>query len=156
MVSVANWMEVLFTFSVNLRWTVTGTWEGSDASCKILTFLSALGPNMAAMALGALAVHVLLTTITGCQGNRLRHALVIGLFVLLSLPLPVSKVSSPTRGIFFFLLLVRSFWTSTHVARTNYVVFFRASGLPNSFSCRGVSSGQAVRLLEKSCLWEFL
>ncbi|XP_070207493.1 C-C chemokine receptor type 6-like [Littorina saxatilis] len=92
MVSVANWMEVLFTFSVNLRWTVTGTWEGSDASCKILTFLSALGPNMAAMALGALAVHVLLTTITGCQGNRLRHALVIGLFVLLSLPLPVSKL----------------------------------------------------------------
>ena len=93
LLAVGNWVEVLFRFGLQLGWHVTETWRGSEASCKLLLALDLLGPSLTGMALAALSLHVLLTAITGCQGERLRHALVIGLFVLLSLPLPLSRVS---------------------------------------------------------------
>lgn len=93
LLAVANWLDVLFRFAMDVGLQMTKTWEGSEASCKFLVFLRTMGPSLAAMAVAALALHVLLTAITGCQGDRLRHVLVMGLFVLLSLPLPLSQVS---------------------------------------------------------------
>ena len=93
LLAVANWLDVVFRFGVDLGWRLTEMWEGTEGSCKFLMFLRAMGSSLAAMSLAALSLHVLLTAITGCQGDRLRHMLVIGLFVLLSLPLPLSMVS---------------------------------------------------------------
>ena len=101
LMAVGNWVEVLFMWPVRLGVQLTSTWVGGDLSCKPLSLTAVLGPNVASMAVAALSVHVLLTAITGCHGNRLRHGLVIGLFLLLSLPFPVSKV----RLLFFLLLL---------------------------------------------------
>ena len=91
--TMGNCVEVLFTLTTQLGVTLTTTWVGGDASCKSLMMLTVLGPSVANMALAALAVHVLLTAMTGCHGNRLRHVLVLGLFLLLSLPYPVSRVN---------------------------------------------------------------
>ncbi|KAL8598118.1 hypothetical protein ACOMHN_030404 [Nucella lapillus] len=90
--TLANCIEVLFTLTYLLGSSIPQSWPGGDLSCKILMLMEPLGPSVANMALAASSVHVLLTAITGCQGNKLRHGLVLGLFVLLSLPLPVSKI----------------------------------------------------------------
>nr|KAG5711529.1 hypothetical protein BaRGS_025956 [Batillaria attramentaria] len=92
LLTVGNVLEVGFTVGLYLGWLETETWSSSRHACKFLVFMSTLGPNLANMALAALALHVLLTSITGNQGNRLRHALVLGLFVLLSLPLPLTQI----------------------------------------------------------------
>ena len=94
--AVGNWVEVLFMWPVRLGVQLTSTWVGGDLSCKPLSLTAVLGPNVASMAVAALSVHVLLTAITGCHGNRLRHGLVIGLFLLLSLPVSYTHLTLPT------------------------------------------------------------
>lgn len=89
----ANIVEVAFTVGLHLGWLETETWSGTREACKFLVFMSTLGPCLANMALAGMGVHVLLTSITGNQGSRLRHALVIGLFVLLSLPMPIAQIA---------------------------------------------------------------
>ncbi|XP_076444118.1 uncharacterized protein LOC143282383 [Babylonia areolata] len=92
MMTVGNCLEVLFTLTTLLGSAINESWLGGDISCKFLMFMNPLGPSIANMGLAASAMHVLLTAATGRHGNCLRHALVLGLFVLLSLPLPLSKI----------------------------------------------------------------
>ncbi|KAK7115836.1 uncharacterized protein [Littorina saxatilis] len=98
LVIAGNWLDVLFKMTTQLGVKVTHSWEGGDFMCKLLMLMSVLGPSLANMGVAALSIHVLLTSITGCHGNRLRHALVLGLFVLLSLPWPVTQI--PVYGVF--------------------------------------------------------
>lgn len=93
LLGVANVLEVAFTLGVHLGWMKDDNWITTDSTCKFLIFMSTVGPSLASMTLAALAVHVLLTSLTGNQGNRLRHALVMALFVVLSLPLPFVLIS---------------------------------------------------------------
>lgn len=89
--TVGNILDALFTPCVYIAWRVATTWSGSDFSCKFFMLARYLGPSLTSMAVTALAVNVLLTSVTGNQGSPLRHGIVIGLFVLLSLPVPVSQ-----------------------------------------------------------------
>lgn len=92
---IGNMLETFFTIGVFLgRLLTDGVFQGSEVACKVLMFLYSLGPNVANMAVAALALHVLLTSLSRNQGNRLRHGLVLSLFVLLSFLVPSSKVSS--------------------------------------------------------------
>ncbi|KAK7503672.1 hypothetical protein BaRGS_00005211 [Batillaria attramentaria] len=93
LLTVGNMLEVAFNRAFVLGWNNRETWTSTRNACRFLVFVSTLGPVLANMALAALALHVLLTSITGNQGNRRRHALVLGLFVLLSLPQPLSEVN---------------------------------------------------------------
>ncbi|KAL8560936.1 hypothetical protein ACOMHN_019920 [Nucella lapillus] len=89
-----NFLQVGFTNGTLLAGEVTRSLGGgSTAACRFLVFMSHLGPSLTAMTLAALTLHVLLTCLTGCQGNRMRHGLVMGLFVLLALPMPLVKLS---------------------------------------------------------------
>ncbi|KAK7503674.1 hypothetical protein BaRGS_00005213 [Batillaria attramentaria] len=93
LLTVGNVLEIFFTLGVEIgRQMTLGFWLGSAASCKFLMFMHSLGPSMANMAVAALSLHVLLTSMSGNQGNRLRHTLVIGLFLFLSFPVPISKI----------------------------------------------------------------
>lgn len=89
--TVGNILDALFALGVYIAWRVATTWNGSDFSCKFFMLARYLGPSLTSMAVAALAVHVLLTSVTGNQGSRLRHGIVIGLFALFSLPVPISQ-----------------------------------------------------------------
>ncbi|XP_076443407.1 adipokinetic hormone/corazonin-related peptide receptor variant I-like [Babylonia areolata] len=94
LLALGNCLELAFRFGMELGWTSTITWEaGSEASCKLLMMLRAWGPQLAGMALAALSVHSLLTVITGSQGDRARHWVVMGIFVMLSLPVPLTMLA---------------------------------------------------------------
>jgi hypothetical protein len=54
--------------------------------------MAMLATTLPVMAVAALSLHVLLTAITGNQGNATRHAIIILVFVVLSLPLAFAQV----------------------------------------------------------------
>ncbi|XP_076465091.1 uncharacterized protein LOC143296940 [Babylonia areolata] len=93
LLTVGLLLNVGFTQGFTLSVFVSQRFPGSTATCRLMVLMFSLGPSLCGMAVAALALHVLLTCITGCQGDRLRHALVMGLFVLLSLPVPFSKLA---------------------------------------------------------------
>lgn len=94
LLTLGNFIYVGFTQGTALTMAVSHSMgDGSTAACRFFTFMALLGQSLSAMALAAMAVHVLITCLTGCEGNRLRHALVLGLFVLLALPMPLVKMT---------------------------------------------------------------
>lgn len=90
--TVGNMFDIIFTLGVHIVWLLLTSWDGSDLYCKLTMFARGLGPFLTSMAVAALAVHVLLTSVTGNQGSRLRHTFLIGLFVALSLPVPILQI----------------------------------------------------------------
>ncbi|KAL8572181.1 hypothetical protein ACOMHN_049357 [Nucella lapillus] len=93
MLVAANWLELAFRFGTYLAWHYTLSWHGAEWSCKLLMTLRLLGSNLGSMAVGALGVHTFLTTLTGSQGQRLRHSFVLGFFLVLALALPMVEIA---------------------------------------------------------------
>lgn len=112
--AIGNWVEIWFSFAVQLGQASASTWQVTDSSCKFLLLMSTLGESLAAMAMAALSLHLLLTVITGGQGSALRHASVIGLFTLLSTAFPLYTVPlvQATWGLDRLLCVVstKGFW----------------------------------------------
>lgn len=96
--AVGNALEVTFSYGIELTRAQDSTWTTDTHACRFFMFTYFLGPSLANMALEALAIHVLLVGITGNQGENKRHVTVIGLFVLLSLILPLTRVSGTLSG----------------------------------------------------------
>lgn len=92
LLAVGNCLEFLFRFSLALSGYLGEGGRGTAAACKSFMALRMLSMALPVMAVAALSVHVLLTAVTRRQGDAKRHAVVVGLFSLLSLPLALAQI----------------------------------------------------------------
>lgn len=79
---------VLTVMILGKYWSIS-----TDEAHKFVEFISSLGLCLTNMSIAALAVHVLLTSATGCQGNTWRHGFLIGVFVHWSLSRTLYQVT---------------------------------------------------------------